>query len=29
VRRAENALADQLANQALDRHKHAARQRSG
>ncbi|HET9981501.1 MAG TPA: ribonuclease HI family protein [Ktedonobacterales bacterium] len=29
VRRAENALADQLANQALDRHKHATRQRSG
>lgn len=29
VRRAENALADQLANQALDRHKHAMRQRSG
>lgn len=29
VRRAENALADQLANQALDRHKHATRQRGG
>lgn len=29
VRRSENALADQLANQALDRHKRARPQRTG
>ena len=29
VRRAQNALADELANQALDRHRRARRQQSG